>query len=156
MNIPLNIDWQQILLHMLNFVILAGGLYFLLYKPVKNFMDSRTSNIEKMKTDATEEAEKAEELKKQYEQKILNADAEIAEKNRVSVERAQSIADGIIKDAEAQKEEIIRSAETEAKRRGEIIIEDAREEIAQLATMAAEKILNDKTASAETNDESDK
>ena len=31
MNIPLNIDWQQILLHLLNFVILAGGLYLLLY-----------------------------------------------------------------------------------------------------------------------------
>ena len=29
MNIPLNIDWQQILLHLLNFVILAGGLYLL-------------------------------------------------------------------------------------------------------------------------------
>ena len=38
---PLNIDWQQILLHLLNFVILAGGLYFLLYKPVKNFMLAR-------------------------------------------------------------------------------------------------------------------
>ena len=26
MNIPLNIDWQQILLHLFNFTILAGGL----------------------------------------------------------------------------------------------------------------------------------
>ena len=41
MNIPLNIDWQQILLHLLNFVILAGGLYLLLYKPVKTFLDKR-------------------------------------------------------------------------------------------------------------------
>ena len=41
MNIPLNIDWQQILLHLLNFVILAGGLYLLLYKPVKAFMEKR-------------------------------------------------------------------------------------------------------------------
>ena len=43
MNIPLNIDWQQILLHLLNFVILEGGLYLLLYKPVKAFMDKRTA-----------------------------------------------------------------------------------------------------------------
>ena len=41
MNIPLNIDWQQILLHLLNFVILAGGLYLLLYKPVKTVMEKR-------------------------------------------------------------------------------------------------------------------
>ena len=40
MNIPLNIDWQQILLHLLNFAILAGGLYLLLFKPVKAFMEN--------------------------------------------------------------------------------------------------------------------
>ena len=30
---PLNINLQQILLHALNFVILFGAMYFLLYKP---------------------------------------------------------------------------------------------------------------------------
>ena len=35
MKLPLNIDWQQILLHALNLVILVGGLYALLFKPVK-------------------------------------------------------------------------------------------------------------------------
>ena len=44
MNVPLNIDWQQILLHLFNFIILAGGLYLLLYKPVKNFMEKREAN----------------------------------------------------------------------------------------------------------------
>ena len=28
---PLNIDFQQVLLHLFNFVILGGGLYFLLW-----------------------------------------------------------------------------------------------------------------------------
>ena len=41
MQLPLNIDWQQILLHALNLVILVGGLYALLFKPVKKFMDQR-------------------------------------------------------------------------------------------------------------------
>ena len=41
MGVPLNIDWQQILLHLLNFSILAGGLYFLLYNPVKKFIAGR-------------------------------------------------------------------------------------------------------------------
>ena len=35
MGIPLNVDWQQILLHLFNFIILFGGLWLLLYKPVK-------------------------------------------------------------------------------------------------------------------------
>ena len=34
MGIPLNVDWQQILLHLFNFIILFGGLWLLLYKPV--------------------------------------------------------------------------------------------------------------------------
>ena len=40
-NLPLNIDIQQILLHLLNFTILFAGLYFILYKPVRKFMDAR-------------------------------------------------------------------------------------------------------------------
>ena len=38
MNVPLNINLQQILLHLFNFAILGFGLYFLLYKPVKDLM----------------------------------------------------------------------------------------------------------------------
>ena len=38
---PLNIDFLQILLHMLNFVILAGGLTLLLFKPVNKFLENR-------------------------------------------------------------------------------------------------------------------
>lgn len=51
---PLNIDWRQILLHLLNFAILAGGLYFLLYRPVKDFMAKR----ERHYRDIDERAEK--------------------------------------------------------------------------------------------------
>ena len=43
---PLNIDFMQILLHMLNFVILAGGLTLLLFKPVKKFMAERKKYFE--------------------------------------------------------------------------------------------------------------
>ena len=42
---PLNINFQQILLHMFNFVILAFGLYMLLYKPVVAFMKKREDHF---------------------------------------------------------------------------------------------------------------
>ena len=48
MNIPLNIDWQQILLHALNLVLLVAGLYLLLYKPVKKFMAQREARYQGM------------------------------------------------------------------------------------------------------------
>ena len=48
MGIPLNVDWQQILLHLFNFIILFGGLWLLLYKPVKNFMAKREAYYKDM------------------------------------------------------------------------------------------------------------
>ena len=58
---PLNIDWQQILLHLFNFAILAVGLYLLLYKPVKKFMDNRTKYYEDLDNEAKEKLKTAEE-----------------------------------------------------------------------------------------------
>ena len=49
---PLNINLQQILLHALNFVILFGALYFLLYRPVKTYMDGRRAHYAKLDEDA--------------------------------------------------------------------------------------------------------
>jgi len=64
---PLNINLQQILLHALNFVILFGAMYFLLYKPVKSFMDSRKAHYEKMDEDAKAVLAEAEKTKAGYE-----------------------------------------------------------------------------------------
>ena len=63
MNIPLNIDWQQILLHLLNFAILAGGLYLLLYKPVKAFMAKREGWYQQQADEAEKTRREAEALK---------------------------------------------------------------------------------------------
>ena len=50
--VPLNIDWQQILLHLFNFTILFGALYILLYKPVRDFMENREAHYAEMDSKA--------------------------------------------------------------------------------------------------------
>ena len=57
---PLNINIQQILLHLLNFVILFAILYFLLYNPVKKFMEKRTEEYKKMDDSAKQNLAEAE------------------------------------------------------------------------------------------------
>ena len=79
---PLNINLQQILLHALNFVILFGAMYFLLYKPVKSFMDSRKAHYEKMDEDAKAVLAEAEKTKAGYEAQLKSADEEIARRQR--------------------------------------------------------------------------
>ena len=81
---PLNIDFLQILLHMLNFVILAGGLLILLYKPVNQFLEQRKNyfaDLEKRNKESLEENKK---IQMEYEKKIQEADAEIAERKKIA------------------------------------------------------------------------
>ena len=69
--VPLNIDWQQILLHLFNFTILFGALYILLYKPVKDFMDGREAHYADMDSKATQALADAESSKASYEEKVV-------------------------------------------------------------------------------------
>ena len=80
MNIPLNIDWQQILLHLLNFLLLVAGLYLLLYKPVKDFMDQRTEHYAKMDEQAKAELSQAEQLKATYQENLDQVSDEIGQR----------------------------------------------------------------------------
>ena len=89
---PLNINLQQILLHALNFVILFGAMYFLLYKPVKSFMDSRKAHYEKMDEDAKAVLAEAEKTKAGYEAQLKSADEEIARRQREANEALQHAA----------------------------------------------------------------
>ena len=61
---PLNIDLKKILLHMFNFVLLFGIAYFLLYSPIKKFMDKRAAEYKEMDDEAKKALEDAEATKK--------------------------------------------------------------------------------------------
>ena len=66
MKLPLNIDWQQILLHAFNFILLGGGLGFLLYKPVKKFMNGREEYYKNMDAEAEKKLADAKENPEEY------------------------------------------------------------------------------------------
>lgn len=139
---PLNINLQQILLHALNFVILFGAMYFLLYKPVKSFMDSRKAHYEKMDEDAKAVLAEAEKTKAGYEAQLKSADEEIARRKREANEALQHA------QAEQQAGEIVRKAREDAAREHERVMEQARGEISELMSAAAEKLVLSSTSDA--------
>lgn len=141
MNIPLNIDWQQILLHLFNFVILFGGLYFLLYKPVKKFMAKREEHYKEIDDKTNNALADAEKLKADYTLKLEEADETIRNRRLESQREAKEAADAKIDEAKAQAEKIISNAKADAQRCKDKIIEQSQEEIKELAVKAAEKLL---------------
>ncbi len=144
MNLPLNIDWQQILLHLGNFALLSLGLYLLLYKPVKSFMDKRAEAIEKQAEEAKSKFNEAQALKLEYEKRLEDADKEAQDIKSKASEQAQSAADAKLKDAEKQKEKIISDAKAAAQRQKEKVLEESKQEIIELAAQMAEKVLKSK------------
>ena len=61
---PLNIDFQQILLHWMNLAILTWGLYVLLYKPVKQFMDKREAHYQELERQAADKLAQAQQIQR--------------------------------------------------------------------------------------------
>lgn len=140
---PLNIDIQQILLHMLNFVILFGALYFLLYKPVSNFMKNRNEKLINDRKEAESALEEAEALKAEYEEKLADFKAEESELKAQALGKAKEDADVLLNDAKKQAADIIAQSKLRAEREKEKIIKSANSEIRSIAEEAAQKLVID-------------
>lgn len=141
MNLPLNIDIQQIFLHMFNFWILAGGLYILLYKPAKSFMDKRAEAIKTQQQNADSLMKSADALKQEYEGKLASFETE-KEQMRDAFEK--ELADSHtaeIENAKAEAANIIAKARESAAAERIRIKEAAIIDIEELAINAEEKIV---------------
>ncbi len=139
--IPLNIDWQQILLHLFNFAILALGLYLLLWKPVKNFMAKREAHYAEMNDSAESALADAEALKQSYSDQLSSVDQEIQEMRENAAKNADKLAAAKLEAAEEQAAKIIANAQADAELERQKIISSARDEIVDLASIAAEKLV---------------
>ena len=144
---PLNIDWQQILLHLLNFAILFAGLWLLLYKPVRKFMQKRREEYENKDAETERKKSEAEQLRAQYEQKLADADAEIEAKHLDAKKEMDAYAALRKNAAQEEADAIVKKAHENAAREREKSVRDARREIAALASEATEKLALRETAS---------
>lgn len=116
MNIPLNIDWQQILLHFFNFSILVGGLYLLLFKPVKSFMEKREKHYADMEAAAVAREKDTEALKAAMAQREADFDAVLEEKRAAAAKEAEAFAQQQRDAAKAQADKILSDAKDAAER----------------------------------------
>lgn len=143
MNIPLNIDWRQILLHLFNFVILAGGLYILLYRPIKNFMKQREDYYEGLHQQAEQVKDEASQLKEEYQAKLSQAESVIAQKKAEAERELDQLLEQQTAEARQQADAIVAKARENAEREHKEMLSKATRELTELAVTAAEKIVLD-------------
>lgn len=140
MSIPLNIDWQQILLHLFNFAILAGGLYLLLYRPIKQFMEQRQAHFAQLHQEAQQDRQQAQQLKDTYHAQLDEAEAAIAQRRSEAERELEELRSQRTAEAKQEAEAILAKAREAARREREDILAKASKDLVDAAVAAAEKI----------------
>lgn len=140
----LNIEWTNMLFYFIAFVILFVGLTFLLYKPVKKFMDKRRGEIESEIAEAEKIKEEAEE-KVAAEQAKANDLTEEVKKRAAELEEekivAQTERENLLAQARKEADEIRLAAKRDADEERKKAVAGAKEDVADLAVCVAQKIL---------------
>ncbi len=138
------IDVRLIIIQIINFTVLMVALGYFLYKPVLKMLADREAKIAQGLKDAEDAAKAKDEAGVEKQGILAAAHADATEVANRAKKAAEVKASEIVGEAEAKAASVL--AEAEAKR--ELIKEQARKEsekeIAQVAILAAEKVLRER------------
>ena len=135
-----------------NLLIVYLFLKKLLFKPIKNMIDSRQKEIDDMYSEAEESKTAAHTLKAEYEDKIAHANEESEEILRNSVKRAQLREEEILKEAAVQAQRIRDRADEQIELEKKRAINEVKNEVSDMAINIAAAVIerdvnaNDHTA----------
>ena len=142
----LGINLKDLIFAVANFLILVLILGKFLYKPFLGILEKRKQTIEDAFTNAEATNRKADEKYEAYTKKLARAEAESREIIKNARLKADDHANMIVEEAKAEAARIKLQAEKEAVREKEKALREVREQIGQLAILAAEQILEKEVA----------
>lgn len=125
----------------INLVILYVFLKKLLFKPVKNMIDSRQKEIDDMYSDAESSKQSADEMKAEYEEKIAHANEESEEILRRAVRRAELREEEILKEANIKAARTLERAEEQIELEKKRAINDVKDEVSDIAIDIAKAVI---------------
>jgi len=113
----LQFSWLSFGFAVVNFLVLAALLWRFLHKPLLAALEKRQLQIDTARQKATEQTTKAEEARKQYEEKLASASVErdklLAEARHTSEAAREKLIADATADARRQAESLARAAERE-------------------------------------------
>ena len=132
----------------INLLILYLFLKKLLFKPVKDMIDSRQKEIDDMYSDAENSKTAAEEMKDEYEKKLSFANEESEEILKKAVRKAQLREEEILKEAGEKAERVLQRANEQIELEKKQAINDVKNQVSEMAIdIAAAVIERDVTKS---------
>jgi len=141
----LDIDLVTILAEIINFLVIAVALYFLLFKPIVKRMEDRTQEKESMLAEAREKEAQAKEKLEEIEGRLSNIDTEIETRLQEAYQQGQAESKALLEATRKEAEKILNEAETEAAKRQQQEVEQLQEELVDSILEIAGQVLS-KTA----------
>ena len=124
-----------------NLLIVYLFLSKLLFKPIKNMIDSRQKEIDDMYSDAEKSRASAAESKAEYEEKLSRAGEESEEILRRAVRRAELREEEILKEANEKAARVLERAEEQIELEKKRAINEVKDEVSSIAIDIAEAVI---------------
>lgn len=140
----LGINFQQILLHLFNFAVLALALNYLLYQPVVDFITKREKYYKDMEDKANKNLMESEEILKKHNEKIENINKETELIKSEKIKEAQIIANREIELAKEEADKILLNSREQAQREKETLLRNTKKNLKQVIIEAATKLASNK------------
>lgn len=125
----------------INLVILYFVLRKLLFRPIKNMIDSRQKEIDDMYENAEKNRDEAEQLRASYEKKLESATEESEEILRSAQRRALLREEEILKEAEEEARRTRERAEEQIALEKRQAMNDIKDEVSVIAIQIAEAVI---------------
>ena len=124
-----------------NLLILYLFLKKLLFKPVKNMIDSRQKEIDDMYSDAEFSRAAAAEMKNEYEEKLASANEESEEILKRAHRKAQLREEEILAEANAKAQRTLERASEQVELEKKKAINEVKDEVSEMAISIAAAVI---------------
>jgi len=138
---PLGIDITQILLHMFNVVLLFGGLYVIIYAPVKKIMQERENYYKELDEQAQSALAEAQQKNEEAEGRLKELEGEISQQKRKASLDIAAMRSNAEAEAKESANKIIDKAKKDAENQKQAIIESAKKDITEMVEEATRKVV---------------
>lgn len=128
----------------MNFAVLAIGLFFLLRKPVKQALNSRISGIQTELEELEEKKKSAEAKLAEYDEKLASLDKEAEEIVAEYIRQGEEAKARILKEAESASEKLEAQAKRNIKAEFKQAKENLYQDMLEKALVKAEGLIKDK------------
>ncbi|MFP4436652.1 MAG: F0F1 ATP synthase subunit B [Chloroflexaceae bacterium] len=137
----LGINFNLFLAQVINFGVVVGALFYLLYKPVLKMLRDRTERIEQSLQESDQVQEQLDNARRDYDAEIARARQEAATILSQAQERARSQEAEIVSQARQDADRIRIEAREQAEQERDQMLREVKDQVAGLVTLTAGRVL---------------